>query len=195
MPGLDDPPDQGQTEVGRIERVILLLANSVWAVVGLFLWIPQVARVVLTSVFRLIHTALTHQSVDTVREPIRRVSRFYANGFLRHRDAGGWSDGVYVTSRSLRPWRFIGEALWIVLFWLFVLRLVWRSAFDRVWTVLSDGAAWSWQTGAELARSAASRLPEDLQAVFELPMGSRVFLGVLLACFFVAGLFLGFRRR
>ncbi|MGB5550384.1 MAG: hypothetical protein WBO74_07795, partial [Thermoanaerobaculia bacterium] len=79
---LEESPTNSARRPNRIEQVIVLLADAVWAVVGPVLWIPQIVRVVVTTAIRLVHSALTRQSIDSIRGPIRRVSRFYVDGFL-----------------------------------------------------------------------------------------------------------------
>ena len=79
---LEESPTNSTPGPNRVEQVIILLADTVWAVVGLVLWIPQIVRIVVTTAIRLVHSALTRQPIDSIRGPIRRVSRFYIDGFL-----------------------------------------------------------------------------------------------------------------
>jgi hypothetical protein len=189
---LEEPSIDSAPGPNRIEQVIVLLADSVWAVVGLALWVPQIVRVVVTSAIRLIHSALTRQPIDAIRGPIRRVSRFYVDGFLtptRSRPAG-----VYA-SREPRLLRFLLESMWAIAVWMVVLFLVSRDSFERVWRSMVSAAAWIWSSLAHLAQVLAVNLPEGVQSLFELGTAPRLVLGGLLICVFAGGLILGLRRH
>lgn len=187
-PPTKDRPSKTQ----RIEQVILLMADAVWAVVGLFLWIPQIVRVVVTSAIRLVHAALTRQPTDSIRGPIRQVSRFYVDGFLtpgQRKTSGGYG------SRQLHLGRFLREALWVVAVWLGVLRLVSAEAFSATWQVLTRWAAQAWNWIAEMGAIAVERLPEDLRRLAGLGTTISLILAALLLVFLLLGFLLGRRRR
>ena len=189
---LEDSTTDSTPEPNRIEQIIVLLADSVWAVVGLLLWIPQIVRVVITSAIRLVHSALTRQPIDAIRGPIRRVSRFYVDGFLtpgRSRSSGAYA------SREPRLGRFLIEAIWVIVVWMLVLRLVSQPAFDKVWSVMASTAASAWEFLASSVRNLVSRLPEGFEALIELGTAPRLFLGIVVLLVFVGGLVLGLRRR
>ena len=189
---LEDSTTDSTPTPNRIEQIIVLLADSVWAVVGLVLWIPQIVRVVITSAIRLVHSALTRQPIDAIRGPIRRVSRFYVDGFLtpgRSRSSGAYA------SREPRLGRFLIEAIWVIVVWMLVLRLVSQPAFDKVWSVMASTAASTWKLLGAWARNLASRLPEGFEALIELGTAPRLFLGIVVLLVFVGGLVLGLRRR
>ncbi len=176
----------------RIEQVLLLMADAVWAVVGLFLWIPQIVRVVFTSAVRLIHAALTRQPIDSIRGPIRQVSRFYVDGFLtpgREKTSGGYG------SRQLHLGRFLIEALWVVVVWLGVLRLFSQEAFAAVWQALARFGGWVWAWITETARTVANGLPESVRTFGNLGTGASLGLALALVVFLAAGFILGRRRR
>ena len=189
---LEESPSSSSPTPNRIEQIIVLLADSVWAVVGLVLWIPQIVRVVITSAVRLVHSALTRQPIDAIREPIRRVSRFYVDGFLtpgRSRSTGAYA------SREPRLGRFLLEAVWVIFVWLLVIRLVSRSAFEKAWEALSTMAVSAWSFLASMATDLVARLPEGFAALMELGTAPRLILGILVILVFVGGLVLGLRRR
>lgn len=176
----------------RIEQVILLMADAVWAVVGLVLWIPQIVRVVFTSAIRLIHAALTRQPIDSLRGPIRQVSRFYIDGFLspgREKTTGSYG------SRQLHLGRFLTEALWVAAVWLGVLRLASPEAFATVWQTLVRFAEWTWGWAVAAASSVAAHLPESIRAFANLGVVGGVALAMALIVFLAAGFILGRRRR
>lgn len=187
------PVDGGAATAGRIERAIVTAANFVWAVVGLVLWIPQVVRVVLTSVVRLVHCALTRQPAEAVRGPIRRVSYFYADGFLR---PGHSRSGAIYRSRELRLGRFLTEALWVTGFWLLVLALVRRQTFDLIWGVLVASGVQVWGFVVATADRAGALLPDALPTLTDLRTlsGVAVAVAVLLVAL-AAGFWLGRMRR
>jgi len=187
-----DPSGESLPRTHRIEQVILLMADAVWAVVGLVLWIPQIVRVVITSAIRLIHAALTRQSIDGIRGPIRQVSRFYVDGFLspgKERITGNYG------SRELQLGRFVTEAVWVAAVWLAVLRLVSRDAFAMVWQGLVRFAVWAWAWLTEMAKTLAAHLPESVQSFANLGTGASLALAIVLIVFLAAGFILGRRRR
>ena len=57
-------PPPGRSKSERIEQAITLMTDSIWAGVGLVLWMPQIVRVVITSAIRLTHATLTRQPTD-----------------------------------------------------------------------------------------------------------------------------------
>jgi len=176
----------------RIEQAIVLVADAVWAVVGLVLWIPQIVRVVITSAIRLVHAALTRQPIESIRGPIRQVSRFYIDGFLspgREKTTGSYG------SRQLQLGRFLTEALWVAAVWLGVLRLVSKDAFATVWQRLVQFAGWSWTWIVELASALAAHMPESVQAFANLGTAGSLGLAFALIVFLAAGFILGRRGR
>ena len=191
--GESRPPSKDRlSNTQRIEQVILLMADAVWAVVGLFLWIPQIVRVVITSAVRLIHATLTRQPTDSIRGPVRQVSRFYVDGFLtpgQRKSPGGYG------SRQLQLGRFLTEALWVAAVWLGVLRLVSPATFSRVWQVLVQWAAQGWDWAVRGAIALAEALPTDVRSLGSLgPVVTLVFV-LSLVIVLVGGFVLGRRRR
>ena len=191
--GESRPPSKDRlSNTQRIEQVILLMADAVWAVVGLFLWIPQIVRVVITSAVRLIHATLTRQPTDSIRGPVRQVSRFYVDGFLtpgQRKSPGGYG------SRQLQLGRFLTEALWVAAVWLGVLRLVSPATFSRVWQFLVQWAAQGWDWAVRGAIALAEALPTDVRSLGSLgPVVTLVFV-LSLVIVLVGGFVLGRRRR
>lgn len=189
---LDEPSIDSSPRPNHIEQLIILLADSVWAVVGLVLWIPQIVRVVLTTAIRLVHSALTGQPTDAIRGPIRRVSRFYVDGFLTPGKSG--RSGVYA-SREPRLGRFLVESIWVVAVWMLVLRLVSQELFDKVWGAIVSAASRSWRFLVDLMAGLLDQLPGGFHALAELGLAPRLTLGILVLLIFLGGLFLGLRRR
>ena len=190
--GADDSNGKSRPKTHHIEQAIVLMANAVWAVVGLVLWIPQIVRVVITSAIRLIHAALTRQPIDSIRGPIRRVSRFYIDGFLspsQQKATGSYG------SRQLQLGRFLTESLWVVAVWLGVLRLVNQGVFASVWQGIIRFATWTWARATDLARILANHLPESLQAFAGLGTAGNLALAFVLIVFLAAGFILGRRSR
>jgi hypothetical protein len=174
-----------------VEQVILLMADAVWAVVGLFLWIPQIVRVVLTSAFRLVHAALTRQPIDGIRNPIRQVSRFYVGGFLS--PSSRETTGSY-GSRGLQLGRFLIEALWVAAVWLAILSLVSPQAFATTWQSLIRLGHWLWAWIVAATQTIAEHLPETLQSFASLGTGPSIVIAIALIVFLAAGFALGRRR-
>lgn len=188
---LEESPTTSEPKPNRIEQLIVLLADAVWAVVGLVLWIPQIVRVVITTAVRLVHSALTRQPIDSIRGPIRRVSRFYVDGFLT--PGKPRSSGAYA-SREARLGRFLIEAVWVIVVWMLILRLASQQAFDKVWSVMASTVAKAWDLLAALAMDLAARLPEGFGTLIEIGTAPRLILGILVILVFVGGFVLGLRR-
>jgi hypothetical protein len=188
---LEEPTPERTPRTQRIEQAIVLMANSVWAVIGLILWIPQIGRVVVTSALRLIHAALTRQPIEGIRGPIRQVSRFYVDGFLSVATDG---KGASFSARQWQIGRFVLEALWVALVWLAVLRLVRAQAFAAVWSRLAAAGGAVWERAAELVPWAIERAPETVRSFLDLGTGVRLTIAVLLLLALVGGFILGRRR-
>jgi hypothetical protein len=191
-PDLEGAPAAGRPAANRIEQAIVLAANGVWAIVGLALWIPQVVGVMITSATRLVHATLTRQPVESIRGPIRRVSRFYVDGFLS--PGKSWSSRSY-TSRELRVGRFLIEAVWVAVIWLLILWLISKDSFDKVWGALVASATWMWRALSEIGGLVAALIPEDLGVISKIGTGWLAILGAVLVLAFVGGFLLGRRRR
>ena len=189
---LEESATTSAPKPNRIEQVIVLLADAVWAVVGLVLWIPQIVRVVITTAIRLVHSALTRQPIDAIRGPIRRVSRFYVDGFLT--PGKSKTSGAYA-SREPRLGRFLVEAVWVIVVWLLLLRLVSPQIFVKVWNATASVAASAWELLMALAGDLAAQLPAGFGALIELGTAPRLILGILVIVVFVGGFVLGLRRR
>ncbi len=189
---LEESPTNPALRPNRIEQVIVLLADAVWAVVGLVLWIPQILRVVITTAIRLVHSALTRQSIDSIRGPIRRVSRFYVDGFLTPGQPR--SSGAYA-SREPRLGRFLIEAVWVIVVWMLVLRLASPHAFDKIWSAMAMAGTKAWALLVDFAGDLATRLPAGFGALIGLGTAPWLILGVLVILVFVGGFVLGLRRR
>jgi hypothetical protein len=189
---LEESPTNSTPGPNRVEQVIILLADTVWAVVGLVLWIPQIVRIVVTTAIRLVHSALTRQPIDSIRGPIRRVSRFYIDGFLT--PGKPRSSGAYA-SREPRIGRFLSEAVWVIAVWLALLRLASQQAFEKVWITIAAAGSKTWTLLAGLAKDLVSRLPEGFGALIELGTAPRLVLAILVILVSLGGFILGRRRR
>lgn len=188
---LDEPVESRPSKTQRIEQAIVMMANSVWAVVGLVLWLPQIVRVVITSAFRLVHAALTSQPIEGIRGPIRQVSRFYIDGFLT---LGADSEPKGYGRRQLQLGRFLVEAIWVVAVWLLVLRFASPPTFLAISDKLLAFGLWSWHRAVDGAQWVIERLPATLRALADLGTVGAVTLVALLIVFFVGGFVLGRRR-
>lgn len=177
----------------RVEQGLVLAANAIWAVVGLVLWLPQIARVVLTSAARLVHAALTRQPADAARGPIRRVSRFYVDGFMRVKRSGA-AQARY-SARDLRLRRLLLEVLWAGAFYLVLLRIVSPELFAVAWQWIVAVASWSLDRLAEALAALWAWLPEAWRQLAAL--GPRLRIGLValaVVVLLLAGWLLGRRR-
>ncbi len=176
--------------VGFVELVLVSLANSIWAVVGLVLWFPQALRAVLSAALRVIHSAMTHQRSDRAVVGIKQVSGLYFDRFLRRR-----GQPVFVGRRhELRPFRFLAETVWVVGFYLILLRWLAPSAFQLAWERLT---AW-WSVAATWLVGGGAWLQERLAASSTMPTLSWLQAGLALLAMAVLGALLGVwlgRRR
>lgn len=169
---------------GFVELFLIAVANTIWAVVGLVLWLPQALRAVLAAALRIIHSALTHQSPGRAIAGIRRVSRAYVDRFLtRH------SEQVFVGRRhELRPFRLLGEVLWAAAFYLLMLRWLAPGYFRPVWQRLLGAWEIAGQAGLKLVGFGRELLATGVESLdgVRLQVGGTV-LGVA-----VIGVLLGF---
>lgn len=176
----------------RVEQGLVVAANVIWGVVGLALWLPQIARVVLTSAWRLVHAALTRQSPDAARGPIRRVSRFYVDGFmgLKRPEAGK----TMYSSRDLRLRRLLVETAWAAAFYLVLLWLVSPPRFETAWRWIVAAFGWTVERLAAGLAAVWGWLPAGVHELGDLGLGLRIALAVLLLAMLAAGYVLGRRR-
>lgn len=177
----------------RVEQGLVVAANAIWAVVGLGLWLPQIARVVLTSAGRLVHAAWTRQPADAARGPIRRVSRFYVDGFMRLRRPDT-AQARYSTG-DLRLRRLVGEALWAAAFYLLLLRTFSPERFAVAWEWITAGYSWAVERLAGSLAALWTWLPEGWAHVTALGPGLRIGLGVAAALLLLLGGWALGRRR
>ena len=120
--------------VGWVEWALVAIANVIWAVVGLVLWLPQVTRALLWTVLRTVHSALTGQQSGRAVAAIEQVSRSYVERFLHRRSEQAWVGRRH----ELRPFRLVGEVAWASLFYLVLLRWLAPGVFGSVWTRLAE---------------------------------------------------------
>lgn len=169
---------------GLVEVLLVGIANSIWAVAGLIVWLPQATRAVLAASLRTIHAAMTHQSSDRAVAGIKRVSRSYGERFLKR-------NGPTVLSGSrheLRAFRLVGEAIWAVVFYLVLLRWLVPGAFDPVWQAVRSWADIAQTKVLGVGGWTEGRLLPDLAALD----ASRLQAGGVLLLASLAGLVLGF---
>ena len=169
---------------GFVELFLIGIANTIWAVVGAVLWLPQALRAVLTAALRIIHSALTHQSPGRAIAGIRRVSRAYVDRFLTRR-----SEQVFVGRRhELRPFRLVGEVLWAAAFYLLLLRWLAPNYFEPVWRRILG----AWEIAREAGVQSVSVGRELLTTGVESLGGARLQVGGTLLGVAVVGVLLGF---
>ena len=129
---IPDPEDSSKdgdrsADLGVVGTAMVGVANCVWAVVGLFFWVPLLVRAVLLSAVRIVHSAVTRQPPTYLRAFIASETRFYLAGFwTRKRLKQVGSQRKY----HLKLRRLVGEVLWAGAFYLGLLRLVDRGACE-----------------------------------------------------------------
>jgi hypothetical protein len=180
-----------EQRVGSVEGVLVTVANGIWAVVGLVLWLPQVVRAVLGAALRTVHAALTNQSSDRAIAGIRRVSRSYVERFLRRT-----GEPSHVARRhELRPVHLLLETGWLAAFYLLLIRWLAPGRFAAIWGWLEGlwGAAWNRTLG--LGAAALGILRPDLANldVSRLQAAAVLFVAALVGV--VLGVWLGRRGR
>lgn len=176
-----------------VELSLSVLANSTWAVFGLVLWLPLLARTLILSVFGLAHAALTRQRAHAPPQRIRRASRFYSEAFLRRRHFESGSSGA---RWSLRLPRLFCELAWTALFWIGIL---WATGVISLspQSISSAGVAVLGGVGEWLVtagRGAWARAPAEIRSFGELGGTSWLLLGLLLALAHLTGWWLAARR-
>lgn len=192
--GLDPGAAQDRSSVGPgrwIELALLTVANAIWAVVGLVLWLPQTARAVLWAALRTVHAALTQQSSARAVAGIQQVSRSYVDRFLGRRGEQAWVGRRH----ELRPFRLVGEVAWTCGFYLLVLRWLAPERFANVWSRLVAWAAVGRAWAGEFWTAAQGWLTPDLAS---LDFTRAQAAGILLVASLVGlvlGFWLGRRRR
>ncbi len=190
---LADPPpavEAASRGDGRIELVLVGIANAFWAVAGLVLWIPQAVRAVLGAALRMIHAALTQQSSERAIAGILRVSRFYVERFLNR----GSEAPMVARRHELRPLRLLFEAAWAAGFYLLILRWLSAATFDVVWGRLVALAGIAWGATRALAGSAVETVRIDLASLDFNHLQVAGILAVAATLGLGLGLWLGRRR-
>lgn len=174
----------------RIEMVLVAIADGLWAVIGLVLWLPQAVRAILAALLRTVHAALTHQSSERAIAGIRRVSRFYVDRFL-HRT----TEGTMVARRhELRVMRMLFEVVWAAAFYLLLLWWLSPATFAPIWQRLSEVAVAARDQAVAslvLMRDAAAVDLADLDLT-RLQVAATLTLAVLLGL--ALGMWVGRRR-
>ena len=175
---------------GFIELALMSIANAIWAIVGLVLWLPRAARAVLWAVLKTVHSALTDQSSGRAVAGIKEVSRSYVERFLHRESQQAWVGRRH----ELRLFRSIAEAAWLVFFYLLLLRWLAPARFQPIWERIAAWVGAADATGRSALASAQTSVGEAL-ASFE---ASRlVAAGGLLAAMLIGtglGFWLGRRR-
>ncbi|MCZ6726480.1 MAG: hypothetical protein O7A98_03895 [Acidobacteria bacterium] len=176
---------------GLVELLLVGIANTIWAVVGLIVWLPQAVRAVLTATLRTIHAAMTHQSSDRAVAGIKRVSRSYAERFLKRQGSPVW----VARRHELRPFRLLGEGAWAVFFYFMLLRWLAPAKFGPVWQSVSSWAGTAPAKALAVGGGIKDLLPPDLAAVdaSRLQAGGVLLVASLVGL--ILGLWLGRRGR
>jgi hypothetical protein len=164
------------------------VANGVWAVVGLFFWVPLLVRAVLLSAVRIVHGAVTRQPPTYLRAFIASETRFYLAGFwTRKRLKQVGSQRKY----HLKLRRLVGEVLWAGAFYLGLLRLVDRERFLSLWRPALDLATGGWEKLAGLARTSVSWIPEQLPRLIESGYPEWIIAGLIVLVVLFGGVAFG----
>lgn len=177
---------------GAIELLLITLANGIWAIVGLVLWLPQTVRAVLAAALRTVHAALTNQSSDRAIAGIRRVSHSYVERFLRREGRGR---ALVARRHELRPIHLVLETSWVGAFYLLLIRWLAPQRFASIWQRLVTWWEVGWERTGTLLSQVGGLLRPDLANldVSRLQAGA-VLLGAVLAGLAV-GFWQGRRRR
>ncbi len=195
---LDELLGEGSVEVAararrasHLEFGMVTIANVLWAVVGLVLWLPQAFRAVLGAALRVVHSALTHQESDRAIAGIRRVSRFYTDRFLRTQGGGSPTVG---RRHEWRPLRLLFEIAWAAAFYLLVLKW-WRpETFAPIGARLESFASTAWERLGGAAASTLDWIAFDPSVLGGIWLRVTATVLVAIGLGLLLGLWLGRRR-
>ena len=67
--------------VQAVRLAIIAVSTAVWAVVGLFFWIPLLCRAVAVFLVQLIYCTVTESDYRPLKRPLDYAIRFYFQGF------------------------------------------------------------------------------------------------------------------
>ena len=136
-----------------IQNGLWVIASAIWAIFGLVLWIPYVARQLALFLLIVPRVALAGGSVQDAETRVRDSTGFYKRGFNRIRKLRGETVPTYAFSssgrrrkeektRRLQGWlQLTGEVLFAVVFWSAVEYVV-RDASTVVARIAEGLSAW-----------------------------------------------------
>jgi len=187
--------EEQRVEFGVVGALMISVANGVWAVVGVFFWIPLLVRAVLVSAARIVHGAVTRQPPTYLKAFISRESRFYLAGFWTRQQLQVGAQRKY----ALKLRRVVGELLWAMIFYLALVRVLDAERFQKLWQPLVELAKRAWEKVADLLTASVAWVPRHLPRLIDsgYPEWIIVLLIILLALVggIAFGLALRLRRR
>jgi len=107
--------------VSAIKLIVLCFCLAVWAVIGLFLWIPLLARTILIYSFAVTSAMFSNVSTTNAENALNFAITFYIQGFMRTMsfmekpDHMPMDRGGTLTIGGI--FRIVTNLLWSVLFW------------------------------------------------------------------------------
>lgn len=125
-PGTEAP--EARPRIQRVvEAVVLFSAAGLWGVVGLFLWIPLLARAVCRASAAVLYATLTEDRTPLAgaRAQVQEVSDFWLRGFRNARSALEPPDpddpddlhGLGSAPGEVRWLPLVTDIVWAVIFW------------------------------------------------------------------------------
>jgi len=123
--------EQARREVKPIDNIILriivefvrMLVNFVWAFVGLFFWVPLLARATTTFSIAIFSSVISGGSTYNAQISLDKATRFYISGFiLINGSISSVINGKYIEESNakramLNIRRVLFEALFSLIFW------------------------------------------------------------------------------
>lgn len=145
----ESPPDERESDEksSRFDLTelftwgLLTVSLSIWAVVGMFLWLPRLVRSGVLFSVALVHGAIVDRSMDPAVNRLRSDVDFYRRGFARalrsarETRGGGSEEDWDITASPL-----LAELAWALVIWYPV--LLWLGIAEmtpvEIWTAVAN---------------------------------------------------------
>jgi len=134
--------------IGFILVVVWVILLIIWTVVGLFFWIPLLARMISAFVAAVIVSVFTGSEIRSAENALRIAMEFYVRGFQRVNNVlSGPKTTNYEGVRGVKidnMWKVIGHFVYSLTFWSGVLAIAyWWLGWFRRWF---DGLLKGWMS-------------------------------------------------
>ncbi len=154
--------EQARNEVKPVDNIILRvvveivrgLVNVVWAFIGIFFWIPLLARATTVFSIAIFSSVISGGSTYNAQTMLDKASKFYISGFIKINESiSSVIDGKYIAASNLKRTSIkkstvFFEALFSLIFWVLSVIAI-SSIFIDIGIVFSwigdrFGDLWAW---------------------------------------------------